>query len=170
MEPVFSEPTEQTSPVLISQVELKNQQKANLCIAKNLSMSTPETRKQLAKGMAKVNPDSQPKKIVEQMANGSYDLYYIEQEGKMIGYATIFPEKDTLTKRCYLNKIYTREDKTQNGVATKIIEQVMNDFDEISLIDTIDEGQESKAGMVNTYSRLGFVTEDGVGYVWKKPV
>lgn len=105
--------------------------------------------------------------LIDQMKSDNNEFILAKDEkGKVIGYATLFPREDK-SGACYLNKVAVRRNVRQRGVASKIIMETMNYYDEIILINTVRD-EVVRAAMAKFYNKLGFSLQQTGAFLWTK--
>ncbi len=151
-------------------VVLESGEPAVLEIISDFSHITPELKNYLAEQMCVVqNPEgvipNEVSAVLRQMANNSYDLYYVKNpNGNMLGFATVFPD-DTQKDACYINKVQTAPLHRQKGIAKTLIMKTQENFNRVMFINIIQD-EKIKQALNNFYIRLGFRQMDGNILIW----
>jgi len=109
-------------------------------------------------------PTTQQDILDQFKTNNNEFLLASDQTGKIIGYATLFPRSDK-PQACYLNKVATNPGWRQKGVATQLIKEAQELYQEIFLVNIVRD-ERTREAMIKLYLKLGFESQASTVFTW----
>lgn len=106
--------------------------------------------------------------MTEQIENQNYSYFAVREEGGLIGYIGVKPERDD---RFFLSKLYLRDDKRGRGTASLMMKKVFEEAAKSGKKRVYLTVNKHNDHAVAVYKKLGFgiiddvVTDIGGGYV-----
>ncbi len=106
--------------------------------------------------------------MFRQITEQDYCYYAVRDDGELCGYIVVKPENDD---RFFLSKLYLRSDKRGRGIASEMLEKVIEEAEKSGKKKVYLTVNKHNAHAIAVYKKTGFVIADevvtgiGAGYV-----